>query len=83
MFTRRDTLSQAIEELETGGLAGAATIVVSGEWWNSLSTAEQTALRTRADRVGVVLNVDDKMSPHYVEVRGGSGDDRLSSEFPT
>lgn len=82
MFARRDTLEEAIGELEAGGLVGAATIVVSRRTWDVLSTTEQTAFRARTDRAGVALHVDDQMSAHYVEVRGGTGDERLSSEFP-
>ncbi len=71
MFARRDTLVQALNDLETGGLPNAEIIVVSRGWWESLSTSEQTTFRTRADRVGVTLNVDDQLSAHYVEVRAG------------
>jgi hypothetical protein len=53
MFARRDTLVQALIDLETGGLPNAEIIVVSRGWWESLSTSEQTTFRTRADRAGV------------------------------
>ena len=82
MFARRDTLVQALNDLETGGLPNAEIIIVSRSWWESLSTSEQTTFRTRAERAGVTLNVDDQMSAHYVEVRGGPSDQRLSGEHP-
>jgi hypothetical protein len=82
MFARCDTLGQALHELEAGRLPNADTIVVGRRWWEGLSTAEQTAFRARAERAGVTLNVDDQLSAHYVEVRGGPSDQRLSSEHP-
>ena len=44
MFARRDTLVQALNDLDTGGLPNAEIIIVSCAWWESLSTAEQTAI---------------------------------------
>lgn len=82
MFTRRDTLRQALEEIEAGRLAGAVTIVFNRRWWEQLSPAEQTELRGRAERAGVMLHADDDLSAHYVEVRGGSEDHPLSTEHP-
>jgi hypothetical protein len=82
MFARCDTLEQALHELEAGRLPDAETIVVGRGWWDRLSTSEQTAFRARAERAGVTLNVDDQLSAHYVEVRGGPSDKRLSSEHP-
>jgi hypothetical protein len=82
MFARRETLVQALNDLETGGLPTAETIIVGRRWWESLSTSEQTIFRTRAERAGVTLNVDDQLSAHYVEVRGGPSDQPLSGEHP-
>ena len=82
MFARRETLVQALNDLETGGLLNAETIIVSRHWWESLSTSEQTTFRTRAERAGVALNVDDQLSAHFVEVRGGPPDQQLSGEHP-
>ena len=82
MFARRDTLVQALHDLETGDLPNADTVIVSRRWWESLSASEQITFRTRAERAGVTLNVDDQLSPHYVEVRGGASDQPLSSEHP-
>jgi hypothetical protein len=82
MFARRDTLVQALHDLETGDLPNAETVIVSRHWWESLSISEQTAFRTRAERDGVTLSVDDQLSEHYVEVRGGPGDQPLTSEHP-
>jgi hypothetical protein len=82
MFARRDTLGQALEDLEAGRLPDAETIVVGRRWWEGLSNSEQTAYHARAERAGVTLNVDDHLSAHFVEVRGGPSDRRLSSEHP-
>jgi hypothetical protein len=46
MFGRRDTLVQALNDFETGGLPNAEVIVVSRGWWESLSTSEQTTFRS-------------------------------------
>jgi hypothetical protein len=82
MFARRDTLVQALHDLEAGDLPNAETVIVSRQWWDSLSTTEQTTFHTRAERAGVTLSVDDQLSGHYVEVRGGPSDQPLSSEHP-
>jgi hypothetical protein len=82
MFARRDTLVQALNDVETGGLPNAEIIIVSRIWWESQSISEQTTFRARAERAGVTLNVDDQLSAHYVEVRGGPGDQPLSGEHP-
>ena len=82
MFVRRDTLVQALHDLETGDLPNAETVIVSRRWWESLSVSEQTTFHSRAERAGVTLNVDDQLSEHYVEVRGGPSDQPLSTEHP-
>jgi hypothetical protein len=82
MFARCDTLEQALHELEAGRLPNAETIVVGRRWWEALSSSQQTAYHARAQRSGAALNVDDRLSAHYVEVRGGPSDQRLSSEYP-
>lgn len=82
MIARRDTLEQALEEVETGVLTGASSIVVSHNWWNHLSTGEQDAYRSRAERAGVELRADASMSSHFVEVRGGDEGSPLSTERP-
>jgi hypothetical protein len=48
----------------------------------SLSTSEQTTFHARAEQAGVTLSVDDQLSGHYVEVRGGPSDQPLSGEHP-
>jgi hypothetical protein len=82
MFARRDTLVQALHDLEAGDLPNADTVIVSRHWWESLSTSEQTTFHARAEQAGVTLSVDDQLSGHYVEVRGGPSDQPLSSEHP-
>lgn len=83
MITRRDTLEQALRELETRVLSGASTVVVSRGWWDTLSAHEQDAYRARAERAGVALRADDTISSHFVEVRGGEQGPPLSTEHPT
>jgi hypothetical protein len=84
MLIRRNTLAEALDELEARRLSGVATIVVSRPWWEALAAKERDAFRRRAADVGVALRADDAMSGHFVELRG---DDEatppLSSEHPT
>ncbi|HEU4647626.1 MAG TPA: hypothetical protein VFS33_01105 [Gemmatimonadales bacterium] len=82
MITRRDTLEQALGEVETGALAGASSIVVSRSWWDHLSTSEQDAYRRRAERAAIELRADEAMRGHFVEVRGGDEGAPLSTERP-
>jgi hypothetical protein len=83
MIARRDTLEQALGDVETHALSGASTVVVSREWWDSLSARERDAYRARAERAGVELRADDAISSHFVEVRGGEQSPPLSTEHPT
>jgi hypothetical protein len=84
MIARRDTLEQALGDVETHALSGASTVVVSRAWWDSLSTHEQDAYRGRAERAAVELRADDAISSHFVEVRsGGEQSPPLSTEHPT
>jgi hypothetical protein len=80
MIVRRDTLSQALNEIEAGALAGASTIVVSRLWWEALSANERDAYRSRAERIGIDLSADDELMAHFVEVRGGEDAPPLSTE---
>jgi hypothetical protein len=80
MITQRESLTQALAELEAGTLAGVSTVVVSRRWWNGLSVPERNAFRLRADRAGVELRADSAMSGHYVEARGGDAGPPLSTE---
>jgi hypothetical protein len=82
VIIRRDTLEQALDQLEAGALAGAATLVVSRAWWDSLSPNEQDRYRVRAARAGVDLRADATMSSHFVEVCGEDIGPPLSSEHP-
>jgi hypothetical protein len=82
MIVRRDTLEQALGELEAHTLEGASTVVVSRDWWDSLSAHEREAYRGRAERTSVALRADDSLSSHFVEVRGGDEGPPLSTEHP-
>ena len=82
MISRRTSLSQALDELESGRLTGVSTLVVSRLWWDALPLRERNAYRKRAGRVGVELHADTAMSTHFVEVRDGSGGPPLSTERP-
>jgi hypothetical protein len=79
---RRDTLEEALGEIEADRLSGATTIVVNLQWWTRLSVAEQEAYRLRADRAQIELVADDSLSSHYVEVRGVDEGPPLSTERP-
>jgi hypothetical protein len=82
MITRHESLSQALDQLEAGTLAGVTTVVVSRQWWNGLSRQQRSTYRVRAGRVGIELRTDSAMSAHYVEARGGDTGP-LSTERPT
>jgi hypothetical protein len=82
MITRRDTLEQALNEVEAKALRGASIVVVSRRWWDDLSIAERDAYRHRADRAAVEIRADDEISRHFVEVRCGDEERPLSSERP-
>lgn len=82
MITRRDSLENALQELETHGLAGVTTIVVSRWWWDRLSFRERDEYRLRAERAAIELRVDDRISAHFVEIRGGDEGPPLSTEQP-
>ena len=80
MIARRDSLGQALGEVEAETLTGASTIVVNLDWWTNLSTAEQEAYRRRADRARIQLLADGRLSSHYVEVRDADEGPPLSTE---
>jgi hypothetical protein len=82
MIVRRDSLTQALSQLEAEKLAGVSIIVVSRAWWDGLSANEQSVYRSRAARAGVELRVDEAISSHFVEVRGGDEGPPLSTESP-
>ena len=82
MITRRDSLEEALGEIEAERLRGASTIVVNLQWWTGLSIAEQEGYRLRADRAQIALVADDALSSHYVEVRGMDEGPPLSTERP-
>jgi hypothetical protein len=82
MIVRRDTLEQALGEVEARALSGASSIIVNRRWWESLSPHEQDGYRSRAARAGVELRVDEAISSHFVEIRGGEEGPPLSTERP-
>jgi hypothetical protein len=82
MIVRRDSLPDALSQVEAKILSGAAIIVVSRPWWDGLSAREQSAYRSRAAQAGVELRVDEAISSHYVEVRGDDEGPPLSTESP-
>lgn len=83
MIARRDTLAQALTDIEAGALSEAYMVVVSRGWWDTVAAREQDRYRERAERAGVQLPADDAMSGHFVEVRGGDIEPSLSTEHPT
>jgi hypothetical protein len=82
MIARRDSLTQALSELEAHTISGASTIVVSRDWWDGLSATEQGRYRKRAEGADVDLRVDETISSHFVEIRGGDEGPPLSTEHP-
>jgi hypothetical protein len=82
MIERRDSLAQALRDVEARSLTDVSTIVVSQPWWDTLSRNERNAYQSRADRANVELRVDQFLSQHFVEVRGGEDGPPLSSERP-
>ena len=82
MITRRDTLEQVLSEVEAHALSGASTVVVSRGWWDKLSSTERDTYRGRAERAGIELRADDRISSHFVEVRGDDEGQGLSTERP-
>jgi hypothetical protein len=82
MITRRDSLTQALDEVEGHALTGASTIIVSRSWWETLSASEQGGYRGRAARADVELRVDEAISSHFVEIRGAEEGPPLSTESP-
>ena len=79
MITRRESLTQALADVEAGKLTGVSTLVVSRSWWDALSLRDRRAFRARAGRAGVALRADSAMSAHFVEARDGN-DGPLSTE---
>jgi hypothetical protein len=82
MIVQRESLTQALAELEAGTLGGVSTVVVSRRWWDALSMQERSTFRLRAGRAGIELRADSAMSGHYVEARGGDAGPPLSTERP-
>ncbi len=80
MIKRRNSLHDALAEVEQGGLADVMTVVVSRSWWDSLSAQEQQSYSRRCAQRHIDLRVDDRLSTHFVEIIGGSGEPPLSSE---
>ena len=70
MLIRRDSLHQALSEIESGTIVGAAAVVVGRGWWDAQSMREQDAHRHRAAALGVTLSADTGLGAHCVEVRG-------------
>jgi hypothetical protein len=82
MIARRDSLEQALEDVESGKLTRVSTIVVNLQWWKALAVSAQEGYRRRADRAGVEVRADNALSAHFVEVRGGEEGPPLSTERP-
>ena len=82
-ITRRSSLEEAMQEIERGELADTSTIVFGRVWWNTLSSQERQAFRTRARKAHVNLRSDSILGNHFVEVRGATRDGiGLSTEQP-
>lgn len=82
-IVRRDSLDEALSELEHGRLTGTSTIVFGRVWWEQLTRPDQASYRKRARAVRVNLRSDSMLGTHFVEVRGPSrGEQGLSTERP-
>lgn len=80
---RRDSLNDALNDIEDGHLSESSCIIFGRKWWQSLSSGERMSYRSRAKAVRVSLRSDSQMANHYVEVRGKYRSDlSLSSEQP-
>lgn len=80
---RRDSLEEALKEIEGGGLTDTTTIVFARGWWEGLGADERKKMRSRARKVGVNLRSDSMLTNHFVEVRGASRTSvGLSTERP-
>lgn len=78
---RRDSLDEALSDIERGRLAGTSAIVFGRQWWEELPTADRAAFRKRARKARVSLRSDSMLSKHFVEVRGPSRSEQgLSTE---
>ena len=82
MIVRHDNLEAALGEVEAERLVGATTIVVNLAWWTGLPVTQQEAYRMRADRAGIALSADGRLSSHYVEVRDVDEGPPMSTERP-
>lgn len=80
MIKRRTTLEAALEEIESGELAGVTAIVVNREWWQFLTADSQSGFRKRCAQHGVDLRADDKLSRHFVELASDRDEPPLSTE---
>ena len=80
---RRDSLDDALVEIERGGLADTSTIVFSRSWWDTLPPEGRQKFRSRARKAGINLRSDSMLTNHFVEVRGASRSDiGLATERP-
>ena len=67
--SRRNTLSGALAEIESGAMRATASIVVGRSWWAELSALERNVFRRRAKRSAVSLRSDPMMSSSFVELQ--------------
>jgi CheY-like chemotaxis protein len=72
--SRRNTLSGAFAEIESGAVRGTSSIVVGRAWWTGLSASERNAYRRRAKRSFVTLRADSMMISSFVELRNAPPD---------
>lgn len=82
-MVRRDSLEEALHEIEKGGLADTSTIVFSRGWWDGLSADGRQRFRNRARKAHINLRSDSMLTNHFVEVRGAARSNiGLSTERP-
>jgi len=71
LYRRCRSLEEALAEIDAGTLPLGSHIVVSGEWWDTLSESERDAFRARSEVRGVCLSADRRISRHFVEISDG------------
>jgi hypothetical protein len=82
MITRRDSLTNALRDVQQGALDGASAVVVNEDEWNGFSASAQRQHLDHAAKLGLAIRTDRRLGTHFVEVLHGPSDRPLSSESP-
>lgn len=83
LIDRRDSLDQALGQVERGAISDVSCIVFGRSWWEGIPREHQRRFRQRARAIHVSLRSDSRMANHFVEVRRRERTDvGLSTERP-